>query len=86
MDKEAKIISLVGENGEEVKMELFDIATVEGVDYALLTKPEDDGEEVEVVIMRYINNGKTASFEEIEDEKELLEVTKILEKEYSDEN
>ena len=88
MDKrELQIITTVGENGEEVKLKLLDIVTVNDFDYALLLPIETETDEVneeesEVILMRLKQDASEYVFETIEDDEEFNLVSQaILEEE-----
>ena len=78
-----EIITVVGEQGEEVTMKLQEIITVEDKDYALLSVVEDgdmpsDEEEDEIVIMRMIKTDDDCTFEIIEDDNEFNMVAQAI--------
>ena len=84
MDKrELQIITTVGENGEEVKLKLLDIVTVNDFDYALLLPIETETDEVneeesEVILMRLKQDASEYVFETIEDDEEFNLVAEAI--------
>ena len=78
-----EIITVIGEQGEEVTMKLQEIITVEDKDYALLSVVEDsempsDEEEDEIIIMRMIKTEDDCTFEIIEDDNEFNMVAQAI--------
>ena len=84
MDKrELQIITTVGENGEEIKLKLLDIVTVNDFDYALLLPIETETDEVneeesEVILMRLKQDASEYVFETIEDDEEFNLVAEAI--------
>ena len=78
-----EIITVVGEQGEEVTMKLQEIVNVEGQDYALLSLVEEgempsDEEDDEIVIMRMNKTEDDCTFEIIEDDEEFNMVASAI--------
>ena len=79
-----EIITVIGEQGEEVTMKLQEIVNVEGQDYALLsiveddTLPTGDNEEDEIIIMRMNKTEDDCTFEVIEDDEEFNMVASAI--------
>ena len=70
-----EIITVIGEQGEEVTMKLQEIVNVEGQDYALLSVVEEgqmpsDEEDDENIIMKMNKTEDDCTFEVIEDDEE----------------
>ena len=86
MEKEnaPQIIKTIGENGEEIFMQLQEIVTVDNKDYALLSIVEEDklptnDEEVpEIIIMRMHKTDDECTFEIIEDDEEFNFVAQAI--------
>jgi len=84
MEENSQIIKTIGENGEEVLMELQEIVNVEGRDYALLSvvdenapkKSDDDADEL--IIMRMNKSENECTFEIIEDDEEFDMVAQAI--------
>ena len=78
-----EIITVVGEQGEEVTMKLQEIVNVEGQDYALLSLVEEgempsDEQDDEIVIMRMNKTEDDCTFEIIEDDEEFNMVASAI--------
>ncbi len=85
-NRELQVITTIGEDGEEVKLKLLDIVTVNDFDYALLLPFEADvdadEDEAEVILMRLKQDAAEYVFETIEDDEEFnLVAEAILEEE-----
>ena len=83
-DNTPQIIKTIGENGEEIFMQLQEIVTVDNKDYALLSIVEEDtlpsnNEEVpEIIIMRMHKTDDECTFEIIEDDEEFNFVAQAI--------
>ena len=78
-----EIITVIGEQGEEVTMKLQEIVNVEGKDYALLSLVEEgempsDEQDDEIVIMRMSKTEDDCTFEIIEDDEEFNMVASAI--------
>ena len=69
---EKRIIETVDENGNSIKFELFDIIVFEDQEYALLTNPEVEDDEL-------LNDGEGYTLETIEDDDEFDRVQEYIE-------
>ena len=79
-DEEQQIIETVDEQGNVIKLELFDIVEVDEKEYALLLPVETEaGEEDEIVLMRLSKDGEDYLFETIDDDKEFEKVAAYVE-------
>ena len=78
-----EIITVIGEQGEEVTMKLQEIVNVEGQDYALLSVVEEDSlpnddEDDELIIMKMHKTEDDCTFEVIEDDEEFNMVASAI--------
>ena len=79
----AEIITVIGEQGEEITMKLQEIVNVEGQDYALLSIVEEgempnDEEEDEIIIMKMNKTDDDCTFEVFEDDEEFNMVASAI--------
>lgn len=79
MEKVQTILT-IDDSGNEVELQLLEIATVNEQDYALLADPDaqEDDEDAQVVLMRIHQEGDNYTFEEIQDDDEFDLVSKTL--------
>ena len=78
-----EIITVIGEQGEEVTMKLQEIVNLEGQDYALLSVIEEgqmpsDEEDDEIIIMKMNKTEDDCTFEVIEDDEEFNMVASAI--------
>ena len=79
-----QIIKTIGEQGEEIFMQLVEVVTVDDEDYARLslveedTLPNSDNDEDEIVIMRMNKTDDECTFEIIEDDDEFNMVAQAI--------
>ncbi len=79
-EKESEIITTVDEDGNELKLKLYDIVVVDDVEYALLLPADADenDDETELVLMRLTQEGEEYVFESIEDDDEFDLVSQAI--------
>lgn len=75
---------VVDEEGNEIKLEILDMFTLDDVEYALLMPAEHHHEEdcdceEEIIVMRVKRDGEEYYFEQIEDDAEFEKVTEYIE-------
>ncbi len=77
---EPNYVEILDENGEITKCEIYDVVDFENKTYALLLPlDEESGEEAEVIVMEYIEDGDDGYFQNIEDDKEFQRVCEYIE-------
>lgn len=71
-EKELQIITTVDEEGKEINLKLYDIVTVDELEYALLLpeNAEENSDEEEIVLMRLKQENDEYIFEAIDDDDE----------------
>ena len=79
MPEENNIIEIVDDENNVIKCELYDIVEFEDKQYALLVEIGTNGEDPELVIMRYVEEGEDAFFETIDDDNEFEKVSNYIE-------
>ena len=74
MDEDRKIITMQDEEGNDHVMELIDFVDVDDVTYAVFTpyeenepQPEEDDEEIDVVVFKVVEEGDEISLEIVSD-------------------
>ena len=70
-DQDSSIVTLVDENGNDVRFDILDVITYEGETYAIMDPIDDHGEDedVEVVILHMVPVDDDFDMEGVEDEK-----------------
>ena len=77
---EPNYVEILDENGEITKCEIYDVVDFENKTYALLLPlDEESGEEAEVIVMEYIEDGDDGYFQNIEDDNEFQRVCEYIE-------
>ncbi|MBQ8460222.1 DUF1292 domain-containing protein [bacterium] len=79
---EDSIIEITDDDGSVIRCELFDIIEFEGKNYALLAEVDstEEGEEPEIVLMRFTEEGEEeVYFETIDDDEEFERVQAYIE-------
>lgn len=71
-EKELQIITTVDEDGKEINLKLYDIVTVDELEYALLLpeNADENSDEEEIVLMRLKQENDEYVFEAIDDDDE----------------
>lgn len=88
-EEESNIVSLIGDEGNEIKCEVFDIIEFENKTYALLI-PQDEIEEADepqekLIVLEYVEEGDDCYFQNIEDDEEFDRVCEFVDTlEYDD--
>lgn len=88
-EEESNIVSLTGDEGNEIKCEVFDIIEFENKTYALLI-PQDEIEEADepqekLIVLEYVEEGDDCYFQNIEDDEEFDRVCEFVDTlEYDD--
>ena len=88
-EEESNIVSLTGDDGNEIKCEVFDIIEFENKTYALLIPQDDIGEDDEsqekLIVLEYVEEGDDCYFQNIEDDEEFDRVCEFVDTlEYDD--
>ena len=79
-EEKTDIIETVDEDGNTISFKLFDAIEYEEKEYALLLPlDEEDSDDPELVLMRFIEEDGEYSFETIDDEKEFEAVSEYIE-------
>lgn len=79
-EEEMNLVELSDEEGNVTKCEIYDIVEFEEKTYALLLPLEDENEEdPELIVLKYVEEGDEASFVSIEDEDEFNRVCDYIE-------
>ena len=81
-EEESNIVSLTGDEGNEIKCEVFDIIEFENKTYALLI-PQDEIEEADepqekLIVLEYVEEGDDCYFQNIEDNEEFDRVCEFV--------
>ena len=81
-EEESNIVSLTGDEGNEIKCEVFDIIEFENKTYALLI-PQDEIEEADepqekLIVLEYVGEGDDCYFQNIEDDEEFDRVCEFV--------
>lgn len=81
-EEESNIVSLTGDEGNEIKCEVFDIIEFENKTYALLI-PQDEIEEADepqekLIVLEYVEEGDDCYFQNIEDDEEFDRVCEFV--------
>ena len=77
---EPNYVEILDKNGEITKCEIYDVVDFENKTYALLLPlDEESGEEAEVIVMEYIEDGDDGYFQNIEDDNEFQRVCEYIE-------
>lgn len=81
-EEESNIVSLTGDDGNEIKCEVFDIIEFENKTYALLI-PQDEIEEADepqekLIVLEYVEEGDDCYFQNIEDDEEFDRVCEFV--------
>ena len=81
-EEESHIVSLTGDEGNEIKCEVFDIIEFENKTYALLI-PQDEIEEADepqakLIVLEYVEEGDDCYFQNIEDDEEFDRVCEFV--------
>jgi len=79
-EQELEVITTVDEDGNELRLKLYDIVVVDDAEYALLLNADDDenDEEAEIVLMRLKQEGDDYIFETIDDQDEFDLVSQAI--------
>lgn len=88
-EEESNIVSLTGDDGNEIKCEVFDIIEFENKTYALLIPQDEIGEDEEsqekLIVLEYVEEGDDCYFQNIEDDEEFDRVCEFVDTlEYDD--
>ncbi|MDO5307389.1 MAG: DUF1292 domain-containing protein [bacterium] len=88
-EEESNIVSLTGDDGNEIKCEVFDIIEFENKTYALLIPQDEIGEDDEsqekLIVLEYVEEGDDCYFQNIEDDEEFDRVCEFVDTlEYDD--
>ena len=80
-EEELNIIELSDEDGNVTTCEIYDIVEFEEKTYAMLLPVEGDGDgnEPELIVLEYIEDGEEGRFESIDDEEEFQRVCDYIE-------
>ena len=82
-EEESNIVSLTGDEGNEIKCEVFDIIEFENKTYALLIPQdeieEDDEPQEKLIVLEYVEEGDDCYFQNIEDDEEFDRVSEYIE-------
>lgn len=82
-EEESNIVSLTGDDGNEIKCEVFDIIEFENKTYALLIPQdeieEDDEPQEKLIVLEYVEEGDDCYFQNIEDDEEFDRVSEYIE-------
>ena len=75
-DKEPQYVEVIGDAGELLKCEIYDVVDFEEKTYALLLpiSENEDDDEAEVIVMEFVEEGDDGYFRNIDDEKEFEKV------------
>lgn len=73
---EQNFVEIEDEDGEKTKCEIIDVIDFEEKTYALLMPLEEieNGDDAEVIVMEYVEEGESGYFQNIEDEDEFNRV------------
>lgn len=81
-EEESNIVSLTGDDGNEIKCEVFDIIEFENKTYALLIPQDEIGEDDEsqekLIVLEYVEEGDDCYFQNIEDDEEFDRVCEFV--------
>lgn len=81
-EEESNIVSLTGDDGNEIKCEVFDIIEFENKTYALLIpqdeNEEDDEPQEKLIVLEYVEEGDDCYFQNIEDDEEFDRVCEFV--------
>lgn len=81
-EEESNIVSLTGDEGNEIKCEVFDIIEFENKTYALLIPQdeieEDDEPQEKLIVLEYVEEGDDCYFQNIEDDEEFDRVCEFV--------
>lgn len=81
-EEESNIVSLTGDDGNEIKCEVFDIIEFENKTYALLIPQdeieEDDEQQEKLIVLEYVEEGDDCYFQNIEDDEEFDRVCEFV--------
>ena len=81
-EEESNIVSLTGDDGNEIKCEVFDIIGFENKTYALLIPQdeieEDDEQQEKLIVLEYVEEGDDCYFQNIEDDEEFDRVCEFV--------
>ena len=81
-EEESNIVSLTGDDGNEIKCEVFDIIEFENKTYALLIPQdeieEDDEPQEKLIVLEYVEEGDDCYFQNIEDDEEFDRVCEFV--------
>ena len=81
-EEESNIVSLTGDEGNEIKCEVFDIIEFENKTYALLIPQdeieEDDEPQEKLIVLEYVEEGDDCYFQNIEDNEEFDRVCEFV--------
>ena len=81
-EEESNIVSLTGDEGNEIKCEVFDIIEFENKTYALLIpqdeNEEDDEPQEKLIVLEYVEEGDDCYFQNIEDDEEFDRVCEFV--------
>lgn len=72
-------IEIIDDDGTTIKCELYDIVEFDGKQYAVLAEKDSEDEELELVLMRYTEEGEESYFETIDDDDEFERVSEYIE-------
>ena len=78
---EQNYVEIYGEDGKLLKCEIYDVIDFEEKTYALLLPFEEDkdAEDVDVIVMEYVEEGEDGYFQNIDDDKEFKRVCEYIE-------
>ena len=79
-EQDLEVITTIDEEGNELRLKLYDIVVVDDTEYALLLNADDneDDEDSELVLMRLKKEGEDDVFESIEDQDEFDLVSQAI--------
>lgn len=80
-ETEQQYVEIIGDDGEIVKCEIYDIVDYENKTYALLLPLSEDenDENSEVIVMEYVEDGDEGYFQNIDDDDEFKRVCEYIE-------
>lgn len=78
-EENENLIEITDDDGTVIKCELYDIIEFEEKQYALLVEVNNEEEDPEVVLMRYVEEGEESYFETIDDDAEFEKVSAYIE-------
>ena len=82
MSKKENTITMTAEDGEEIVFEVVEQTTIAGQNYLLVTDAKEEDEDGTAYIMKEILAGNTdgmGTYEFVEEEHELLSISKVFE-------